>query len=448
MNLKTLQTRSKRLFNQAVGYTYRQIERRFTDEQKLRWLDVGGYGNTSAGVRVTPDTSMQVVTVYACVNLLSRTIAALPLNLFRRKTDGTAVIASNHPLQTVLHRLPNEEMTSYKCRETMFAHILLWGNAYAEIIRNGAGQVVELWPIHPSRVTPKRDVNGKLYYEITLPPGQATANGQNLVNMPPSRIHHLKGLGPTGVEGYSVIALAREAIAAGMAAQEYANRFFSNDSTPLGFLSHPGQLGTETVDRLEKSWEEKHGGLARAHKVAILEEGLQWVSMGIPAKDAQLLEQRRFSKEEIATLFGVPQHLVGNLEKATFSNIEHQGIEYVVHSITPWAVNLEQQMDKDLLTPSEQGRYFTEHNVNGLLRGDTKSRFEAYGQARRDGWMSADDIRDLENLPPLPDEQGKTYIVGRNMVDLKLLSDEKELKTGSEGNTNGTNGTGASAPSE
>lgn len=423
MKLKDMRNRSKRLLATATVWAFNELERRFRERDILNWTDIKLGSSTSSGVTVNQETALTYVTVYACVNLLSRTMASLPLNVYERISDKERRRATDHYLYRVLHLRPNPEMTSYKWRETTFAHILLWGNAYSEIVYDGAGRVRELWPIHPSRVTPKRNKEGQVVYEIRLPDD---VGGQTIV-LPKRKMLHFKGLGPNGIEGYSVISLASEAIGLGLAAQEYSARFFSNDSTPAGFLSHPQTLGPEGIKNVKASWTTEHGGLENSHKVAVLEEGMKWEAMGIPAKDAQLIESRKFSKEEIATLFGIPQHMVGNMDRATFSNIEHQGIEYVVHSVRPWAVNMEQEMVISLIMERNWDRYFIEHDVNGLLRGDTESRFKAYGQARRDGWMNANEIRALENFPPLEGDQGNVYIVQKNMANLELIAAEQSI---------------------
>jgi len=363
---------------------------------------------SKSGVAVDESNALTYTAVFACVRVISETIASLPLFLYRRKEKGKEKAREN-PLFNILHLQPNPEMTSFQFRETLQAHLLLWGNAYAEIEWDASGNVRGLWPIPPNRVKPKRDENKQLVYDISLPSGRS-------VTLSFVQVLHIRGLSPNGLVGYSPIALAREAIGLGLAAEEYAARFYSNDASPGGVLEHPGKLSDTAYKRLKKYWEKKYKGLSNAHRVAILEEGMKWHSITIPAKDAQFIENRKFQKREIASIFRVPPHLIGDLERATFSNIEQQGIEFVVHCIRPWAVRWEQELMVNLLLPSERDKYVIEFLLTGLMRGDIESRYKAYAIGRQWGWLSADDVRELENMNPIPNGRGDNYLIPLNMM--------------------------------
>lgn len=376
-----------------------------------KWLvDMFAGGTKSAtGKYVTPDTALQVSAVYACVRVLSETIASLPLHVYRRLDSGKARDA-DHYLYPLLHDAPNPEMTSFEFRETMMGHLCLRGNAYAEKVIDRVGRVKELWPLHPDRVTVERDKETRrLVYTVTI---QGEAKQFRLDS---DRILHIRGLSGDGILGYNPIQLSKESIGLALATEEYGGRFFGNASRPGGVLEHPGKLGEEAAKRLKKSFEEMHQGLEQSHRIAILEEGLKWHQIGISQDDAQYLQTRKFQVNDIARVFRVPPHLIGDLERATFSNIEHSSIDFVVHTIRPWLVRWEQAIQQRLFDAGEVG-HFVEFLVDGLLRGDVQSRYSAYATGRQNGWLSADDIRELENMNPLPDGQGKTYLLPLNMV--------------------------------
>ncbi|MBC7193875.1 phage portal protein, partial [Marinobacter sp.] len=358
---------------------------------------------------------------FSAVDILSRTLASLPLTVYWRLQGGGKERAIDHPLYSILHDLPNPEMTSFELRQALMGHLALWGNAFAEIERDNAGRVVALWPLRPDRMTVKRDQQGLLYvYRIGTTEEEVALRQRNVM--------HIRGLSSDGIIGYSPIRMAREAIGLALATEEFGARFFGNGSRPGGVLQHPGKLSDEAARRLKKSWEEMHQGLTQAHRVAILEEGMTWQQVGIPPEDAQFLETRKFQVTEIARIFHIPPHMLADLERSTFSNIEHQGIEFVVHTMRPWLVCWEQAIKRDLFLPSERNIYFAEFLVDGLLRGDIKSRYEAYAVGRQNGWLSADDIRELENMNPLPDGQGKVYLVPLNMVPASMVGTQEQAR--------------------
>ncbi len=365
-------------------------------------------GSSLSGKRVNERSALQLTTVYACVRVISETIASLPLHVYRSTGTGSER-APDHPLYHVLHDEPNGEMTAMQLRETLMSHILLWGNAYAQIIRNGRGQVLELYPLLPDRMRVDRDPDGKLFYEYN--------KDGTLFRLTPLDVLHVPGLGFDGIMGHSPIAVARNALGLAIAAEEYGSRFFSNGATPSGVLTHPGPV--KNPEALRASWQRAYGGSTNANKVAVLEKGMRFEKISVPNNEAQFLESRKFQVAEICRIFRVPPHLVADLDKATFANIEHQSIEFVTHCIRPWAVRWEQAINRALFTEQEKGVFYAAHNLDGLQRGDYKTRMEGYAIGRQNGWLSANDIRGLENLNPIPTEDGgDIYAVNGNMIRL------------------------------
>lgn len=376
------------------------------------------YGQSSAGKCVTERSAMQMTAVYACVRILSEAVAGLPLHLYKYNSNGSKEKALEHPLYFLLHDEPNPEMTSFVFRETLMTHLLLWGNAYAQIIRNGKGEVTALYPLMPDRITVDRDENGRLYYEYIVSSDDAPINKKSTVRLPPFDVLHIPGLSFDGLVGYSPIAMAKNAIGMAIACEEYGSKFFANGAAPSGVLEHPGTI--KDPRRVRESWTQTFGGSSNAHKVAVLEEGMKYTPISISPEQAQFLETRKFQIDEIARIFRVPPHMVGDLEKSSFSNIEQQSLEFVKYTLDPWVSIWEQNLVRSLLTTDEKKKYFIKFNVDGLLRGDYQSRMNGYATARQNGWMSANDIRGLENLDRIPAEEGgDLYLINGNMLPLK-----------------------------
>lgn len=374
-------------------------------------------GGSTAGKNVTERSAMQMTAVYSCVRVLSEALASLPLHVYKYRSDGGKEKALDNPLYFLLHDEPNPEMTSFVFRETLMTHLLLWGNAYAQIIRNGKGEVVALYPLMPNRMTVDRDENGRLYYKYYRGSDEAIRNKEYEVILSPYDVLHIPGLGFDGLVGYSPIAMAKNAIGLAIATEEYGAKFFANGAAPSGVLEHPGTL--KNPDKVRESWNATFGGSHNANKVAVLEEGMKYTPISISPEQAQFLETRKFQINEIARIFRVPPHMVGDLEKSSFSNIEQQSLEFVKYTLEPWLVRWEQSMVRSLLSPSEKREYFIKFNVDGLLRGDYASRMSGYATARQNGWMSANDIRELENLDRIPTEDGgDLYLINGNMTKL------------------------------
>lgn len=313
-------------------------------------------GSTASGKRVNARSAMQMTAVYSCVRILSEAVAGLPLQFYRYNDNGGKEKAVDHPLYFLLHDEPNPEMTSFVFRETLMTHLLLWGNAYSQIIRNGKGEIVALYPLMPDRMTVDRD--------------------------------------------------------------EHGSKFYANGAAPSGVLEHPGTL--KDPGRVRESWQSTFGGSSNANKVAVLEEGMKYTPISIAPNEAQFLETRKFQIDEIARIFRVPPHMVGDLDKSSFSNIEQQSLEFVKYTLDPWVSRWEQAMVRALLSAEEKKKYFFKFNVDGLLRGDYQSRMTGYATARQNGWMSANDIRELENMDRIPEELGgDLYLINGNMTKLQ-----------------------------
>lgn len=297
-------------------------------------------------------------------------------------------------------------------------HLLLWGNAYAQIIRNGRGEVIALYPLMADRMSVNRDTDGQLYYEYTVYSDDVPTVRGATVRLAPTDVLHIPGLGFDGLVGYSPIAMAKNAIGMAIACEEYGAKFFANGAAPSGVLEHPGTI--KDPSRVRESWQSTFGGSANSNKVAVLEEGMKYTPISISPEQAQFLETRKFQIDEIARIFRVPPHMVGDLEKSSFSNIEQQSLEFVKYTLDPWVARWEQAMVRSLLSAEDKKRYFIKFNVDGLLRGDYQSRMNGYAIGRQNGWMSANDIRELENLDRISEEEGgDLYLINGNMTKLK-----------------------------
>ena len=375
------------------------------------------FGGTTSGKSVTERSAMQMTAVYSCVRILAEAIAGLPLHLYRYNADGGKEKAIDHSLYRVLHDEPNPEMSSFVFRETLMTHLLLWGNAYAQIVRNGKGEVIGLYPLMPNKMRVDREADGKLWYTYTRSYDEITTIKDAQVKLRPTDVLHIPGLGFDGLVGYSPIAMAKNAIGMGIACEEYGARFFANGAAPSGVLEHPGTI--KDPQKVRESWNATFKGSSNAHKIAVLEEGMKYTQIGISPEQAQFLETRKFQINEIARIFRVPPHMVGDLEKSSFSNIEQQSLEFVKYTLDPWVIRWEQSLMRLLLSEDEKHEYFIKFNLEGLLRGDYQSRMNGYSIARQNGWMSANDIRELENLDRIPAELGgDLYLINGSMLPL------------------------------
>lgn len=386
------------------------LEKRFKPDPGNWLVQVLGSarGDTKSGVHVNEVSAMRITTVFACVRILSWTLASLPLPVYRRLQPRGKERAHGHPLYSVLHDSPNDEQTSFSWRAVSMAHLCLYGNAYSLIDRGVHGEVKKLWPVPPWQVTVER--SGKeniLVYKVTMPDGV-----EKLV--PEYLVLHIRGLSTDGVVGLSPIAQARESIGTTMAAEEYGSRFFGQGANVGAIIEYPGKLDDRALQRYKDSIREGYEGISKAHKTMLLEQGLKYHRVGIPPNEAQFLETKKYGKNDIATLFQIPPHMLADLDKATLNNIEELGINFVVHTMRPWLVNWEQELRQKLFVGD--GEHYAEFLVDGLLRGNISSRYQAYATGRQWGWLSANDIRELENMNPLPGEAGDIYLQPLNMI--------------------------------
>lgn len=376
------------------------------------------FGRTTSGKPVNERTAMQTTAVYACVRILAEAVASLPLHVYEYQDDGGKKLVHDHPLYYLLHDEPNPEMTSFVFRETLMSHLLIWGNAYAQVIRDGAGRVLGLYPLLPDKMEVQRDDCGNIYYVYSRNSDENPMFKEyGNIKLKAEDVLHIPGLGFDGLIGYSPIAMAKNAVGMTLACEEYGASFFANGANPGGVLEHPGVL--KDPSKVRESWNSVYRGVNNAHKIAVLEEGMKYQQIGIPPEEAQFLETRKFQINEIARLYRIPPHMVGDLDKSSFSNIEQQSLEFVKYTLDPWVIRWEQSLQRSLLLPGEKGKYFIKLNVDGLLRGDYQSRMNGYAVGRQNGWFSANDIREMENMNPIPDEEGgNLYLINGAMTKL------------------------------
>jgi HK97 family phage portal protein len=356
-------------------------------------------GISTTGQNVNQASSMTYSAVWAAVRAISEGVASLPLQVFRRGHDGSRSKANDHPLYRILHDQPNPEMSALTFRETLMGHALVWGNGYAEIVRDkNSGRVQQLWPLDPSQVEPVRDEKGELFYKY------------GSVIFLPTEILHIKGLSFDGVKGYSVIAQAKNSIGLGMAVEEFGSTFFGQGGKPAGVISVPGKLNSEAIQNMRKSWEDMHATVKNAHRVAILQNGVTYQTIGTPPDDAQWIASRSFQLQEIARWFKIPASKIG-AGAGTYSSLEQDNLAFLQETLRPWLIRWEQEINFKLISSLDQ--LYAEHNQDALLRGDTAGRSAFYASALSWGWLSRNDVRALENLPPF--EGGDAYMIPKNM---------------------------------
>ncbi|WP_206109142.1 phage portal protein [Paenibacillus sp. RUD330] len=379
------------------------------DSWLVDWLMDGE--PASSGILVNETTALHSTAVFACVRILAETIASLPLQLYQQRKQGGKEVAYSHPLHSILHDSPNEEMTAFVFIETLMGHLATWGNAYAEIEWDGAGRVIGLWPLRPDQTWVNRDANGAIWFHTII---QRTGDA---VVLPAYRVLHIPGLGFDGLKGYSPISKQREAIGLTLATEKYGATYFGNGARPGGVIETTRKIGDQAaIDRFRNQWNDMHSGLQKQHRIAILEEGMQYKQIGLPPEDSQFLQTRKFQLGEIARIFRVPPHMIGDLERSTNNNIEHQSIEFVMHTIRPWVVRWEQAIKLKLLTRPERKKYEALFNVNGLMRGDYKSRQEGLNIMRQNGIINANTWLEMEDMNPIDGPEGEAYLVNGNMT--------------------------------
>lgn len=370
------------------------------------FIDWAKGGTTRSGATINHTTALNLSAVWAAVRVLTDAVASIPVVTYRRLPRGKER-ATDHPIYGLLHDRPNPEMSAFTFKEALQGHLATWGNAYAEIQRDGAGRPIALWPLLPDRTRAERFEGRKVY--ITKVEGSE-------IRLPADRVLHIPGFGFDGLMGYSPISFARESLGLTKAAEEFGSAWFGNGSRPSGILTHPNKVSDLAKKNMQTSWEELHRGLSNAQRVAILEEGVTWQAIGIPPEDAQFLETRKFQTSEVARWFKVPPHMIGDLERATFSNIEQQSIEFVTHTARPWVVRWEQVLNWDLFSERDRTQYFSEFLLDALLRGDSESRGKFFQSLFQIGALSPNDVLEKENMNPV--EGGDRRFVPMNMVPL------------------------------
>jgi HK97 family phage portal protein len=358
-----------------------------TLERYMAWAF--GVGASASGIVVNPQTAMQSAAVYSSIKVLAESIGMLPMNLYKKSPGNVRTLMADHPLHTLCHDQPNDWQTSVEFWEMMVVSLSLRGNAFAYVNRTRSGRVAELLPLHPDMVRVNMGSNWALEYQITMPDSTFRTFG-------PGEIFHVRGLTLNGWMGISPIAYARESIGLALATEKFGGQLFRNGAKMGGVLEHPGSLSKDAYERIKNSFDEASSG-ENSHKTAILEEGMKFAKVSMSADDSQFLETRKYQRSEIAAIFRVPPHMIGDLEKATFSNIEQQSLEFVNYSLMPWLVRIEKAIKRDLMTQQERRELTMKYNVSGLLRGDAAGRSALYHAGILDGWMTRNEARASES---------------------------------------------------
>jgi len=377
---------------------------------------------TTTGLSVHEGTALNYTALFSCVRVLSESIASLPFKVFTDRADGGKEVDRDHPVYPLLHHEPNDSMSAFTFWETAVGHLNTWGNFYAEIIYGiGSTEIQALEILTPDRVTPQiNESSGDIEYLVR----EADGTSERIISR--SQMLHIKGPAFDGLVGYSPIGLFREAIGVGLAAEQFIASFYGNDGTPGGVITHPTELGEDGADNLRASWNEVHGGPGQSHKIAILDEGMTWQSIGIPQKDAEFLGSRKFQVTEMARVYRVPPHMIADLDRSTNNNIEHQSLEFVMHTLRPWLVRIEQEVNESLRL-RETGN-FAEFVVDGLLRGDVQTRTDANKKAVEGGWKTRNEVRREENMNPGGPELDE-FLVPMNMTE---ATEDEETSSNAE----------------
>jgi HK97 family phage portal protein len=422
-----------------MGFLTNLFEKRnlpLSEASTSSWLyDLWTGGKTSSGQSVNEFRAMQQATVFTCVRIISESIASLQCRVYKSLPNGKKELATNHALWSVVRHKPNPEITAFNFWETMVHHLLLYGNAYAEIVRDGNGKIVELWPLLPDQTTLERNPRDlKLWYRTIIP----TTNEQ--VVLPFEKVLHIAGLGFDGRQGYSPIQMMRETLGLTLSLEEYGARYFGNGAKPGGVLEHPDALSEGATIKLRQSWNEMHQGLSNSHRIAILEEGMTYKQLGLAPEESQFLESRGFQKREIAQIFRVPPHMLGDLEKSSFASMEHQTLNFVQNCIRPWLERIEQAIHFKCLSEKEMDKIIVEFFVDSLLRGDSKTRNEVLQIKRQNGVITANEWREADGMNPTDDESADKLLVNSAMVATNVVinPDIGVLKGGDEGGKQGT----------
>lgn len=404
-----------KLLDQLRGLFAPRAEDRSDDDDEAEFVWPGRMPNAS-GVTLQGDNAYTLSAVWGCVRVIAEALASLPVQVIERAGDSRRVVET-HPVHWLLNTSPDDEITAQALRECSTAHALLRGNGYAAIQRELNGQPYALHLCKPDRVRVERTDRGELVYRVRDDNGDEDT-------VPARDMFHLRGLGYDGIVGYSVLHLARQSLGLSSALESFGAGYFGNGTHPSGVLSTDQALKADQVEQLRAEWEKVHKGGRKANKTAILGGNLKWQPLTVAPEDAQFLESRRFQVLEICRWFRVPPHMLAELERATHTNVEQMSIEFVQNCLLPWVRRFEAEANMKLLGRTQRGRLTVRFNLGGLLRGDLKSRYEAYQIGRRAGWLSVNDVRRLEDMNPVPG--GDDYHVESNLSPLELLREKQE----------------------
>jgi len=385
-------------------------------------------GGSKAGVHVDEVTAMQVSAIYACVRVIAESFATLPMHVHRHVDNGSEIIRDHH-LYYLLHYAPNPDMTSFVFRETMMYNLVIHGNAYAQIIRDRGGRVIELHPLQPYKMRKYRDDNGKIYYEYSrhydeFRNRQNASDSTGTIRLRSDEVMHIVGLSNNGLEGLLPIGLAKNAIGLAIAIEEYGAGFFRNGATPSGVLEHPDSI--REPEDVSAAWQAMYGGVENSNKIAVLEDGLQFKPISIQNDNAQFLETRKYQTTEIARAMRVPPHMIGDLEKSSYNNIEQQALEFVKYTVQPWVERWEQQMQMSLILPSEKTTHYIKFNMNAMMRGAYEDRMKGYQIGINSGFLCPNDARAFEELNLIDSPAGNRFMVNGNMIGIEDVGKQWE----------------------
>jgi HK97 family phage portal protein len=375
--------------------------------------------NVKSGVAVDAVSALSLSAVYACIRILSDTMGVLPVRLYEKDSDDNRTRRSDMKIAQLFEKLPNPEMSAFRWKQISQGHLCGWGNSFSYVERDGANRVVALWPLRPDRMTVRRGAdNSTLTYEYNGNRGKVTLSED--------QVFHIAGFGYDGMTGYSPIRLAQESIGIGLAAEEFGARFYGNGTHMGAVVKHPKRLTPDAQKKLQTSMTAGYAGLGNSHKLLVLDEGMDIAKIGIPPEEAQFLQTRKFQVNEICRWYRVPPHMVADLERSTFNNIEHMGLEFAIYTMLPWVTLHAQEMTRYFLSPAQQLNMYFEYDLNALLKGDFKTRSEGYATALSNGWLNRDEVRKMENLNPMPGEGGKIYTVQLAMTNIEHVVNPPE----------------------
>lgn len=383
-----------------------------------------GAGFSKTGVHVTDKTAMQVTAVFACIRLLSENIASLPLSIYRTTAEGK-VKATDRTDYSVLHDVANPECDSFQFWQVFIANMLVYGRGYAEVVRNYGNEMVQMWNITTPYVKASRNgTTGELEYIVTSP-------NKETFTLRKDQIFRVDWFSMDGLNIFKPLQLAQNAIGLGIAAEEYASSYFKNGANVGGVVEYPGEMETEQVEEFRNSVREAYSGLSNTARIMFLEQGSKFTKVANTPEESQMLDTRKFQVREVARFYNVQPHMIGDLEQATFSNIEQMSLNFVMYTLRPYFVRIEKAYAAQELSAEERKTLYARFNAEGLLRGDYASRMAGYATARNNGWMSANDIRDKEEMNRIPKDQGgDEYLANGNLRSLKVLMNETTTKNG------------------